>query len=85
MKLAKVMKLTKALKMIIQNEISVNDLENFSMVVNFFLDKKFNLGYNELIKNGELVPIFLIALFHKLGGCYGSVCFKFKIHIDQRY
>ena len=48
------MKLTKALKMIIPNEISVNDLENFSMVVNFFLDKKSNLGYNELIKNGEL-------------------------------
>ena len=48
------MKLTKALKMIIPNEISVNDLENFSMVVNFFLDKKSNLGYNEPIKNGEL-------------------------------
>ena len=49
------MKLTKAMKMIILNEISANDLEkNFSMVVNFFLDKKFNLGYNESIKNGEL-------------------------------
>ena len=54
MKLTKVMKLTKALKMIIPNEISVNDLENFSMVVNFFLDKRFNLGYNEPIKNREL-------------------------------
>lgn len=29
MKLAKVMKLTKAMKMIIPNEISVNDLEKF--------------------------------------------------------
>ena len=54
MKLTKVMKLTKALKMIIPNEILANDLENFSTVVNFFLDKRFNLGYNELIKNGEL-------------------------------
>ena len=49
------MKLIKAMKMIILNKISANDLEkNFSMVVNFFLDKKFNLGYNEPIKNGEL-------------------------------
>ena len=49
------MKLIKAMKMIIVNKISANDLEkNFSMVVNFFLDKKFNLGYNESIKNGEL-------------------------------
>ena len=49
------MKLIKALKMIILNKILANDLEKiFSMVVNFFLDKKFNLGYNESIKNGEL-------------------------------
>ena len=49
------MKLIKAMKMIILNEISANDLEKiFSMVVNFFLDNKFNLGYNEPIKNGEL-------------------------------
>ena len=52
------MKLTKAMKMIILNEISANDLEKFfSTVVNFFLDKEFNLGYNEPIKNEEWFSI----------------------------